>query len=504
MSLLDALGGLLPGRSPEPQPGALTPGMTQPARQPGAARQYWDAIGDEYFLPTVTTGLGLLLGSGRQAAPMLQEYASGYGALQAEQERQRKLQEAAGKIGGLAPQMQGVIDAAFALGDPETALGVAAQAALRQPVDEERRQLELDLMRAQIGKARRGPAPAAPPAAIQTARLFASTFGEPGSPEYTQALQQALGGGAEPMDYEVVRDGSGQLFRVPKSGAFDVNQAQSFGAGKPGGGTRVQVGPDGEVLFEQGSNLGELTSSRQTATQADIQLMEDDISDLRSISRTIEDDFLTLRGRTNSNIGSWLDYTNSDYLDGVADAVGGEGYSDNVKEFSAEASAAIAQVERFFNRYRKQITGAAASIQELQALRQATLSGELGPAAFHARLNSMLDQAQADVARRRATLRDGVSLGEPAAPAPQGALAPPTLQPSTPPASRGALAPPESINSPAFGAVSEQRQAQIDSAVREMPPEQYQALQRRVAELMKDEGLPAGLAAERALQELSQ
>ncbi|MCP5005528.1 MAG: hypothetical protein GY941_16555, partial [Planctomycetes bacterium] len=67
------------------------------------------------------------------------------------------------------------------------------------------------------------------------------------------------------------------------------------------------------------------------------------------------------------------------------------------------------QVHQMFNAYRKEITGAAASVQELASLRKAMIDVDQSPIVFQAALKNFENQAKRGLRINNMLLREGIS-----------------------------------------------------------------------------------------------
>jgi len=83
------------------------------------------------------------------------------------------------------------------------------------------------------------------------------------------------------------------------------------------------------------------------------------------------------------------------------------------KEFLQKRTKFVQQVERVFNAYRKEITGAAASVQELDRLKQSIINKDQGPAEFEAALETFQDELRRLVRLRTKFLREGIDPNSP-------------------------------------------------------------------------------------------
>jgi len=91
----------------------------------------------------------------------------------------------------------------------------------------------------------------------------------------------------------------------------------------------------------------------------------------------------------------------------LADTDGGD------EEFLGKRRAYLEQVAQSFNAYRKEITGAAAAVQELEDLKKATLNADLGPTEFKASLDLLEKKVRRSRAIKRKFLREGIDVGDP-------------------------------------------------------------------------------------------
>ena len=143
---------------------------------------------------------------------------------------------------------------------------------------------------------------------------------------------------------------------------------------KRGKGTRVEVGPDGYFSFSQGDvEPLELGKAASTEVEKDILGIDEQLRGLDQVAQQYEDEFLTYGGQLAAGADSTLNkLTGGDYT------VGGLGTG----ERAAKRIPFIQSVNRLFNAYRKEITGAAAAVQELESLKKAMLNTDLSPAEF--------------------------------------------------------------------------------------------------------------------------
>jgi hypothetical protein len=167
------------------------------------------------------------------------------------------------------------------------------------------------------------------------------------------------------------------------------------------GGTNVTVQNPGLALSydEEGRPVvnfgGGMTKPNVTKTEASIVAAQNQLRSLRTVGEQVADKYLTYQGRVEGALG------------GVQDKLG---MDSEMANYNAERGAALQGVEQFFNQYRKEITGAAAAAQELDALKKAVINSDLGPREFKARYNALIAQIEgglrADVQRLGGSVQD--------------------------------------------------------------------------------------------------
>jgi hypothetical protein len=141
------------------------------------------------------------------------------------------------------------------------------------------------------------------------------------------------------------------------------------------------------------------TKKIQNDIQEGIRDSQQALKDLGRIADTHSEEFLTTVGRFKAALGK------------VADKFGVD--PAGLASFNAERSKFSTNVKQFFNQYRKDITGAAASAQELEQLIDSLFSDELGPLEFKARFGEISDKMQANLEMNQKQAREGIEVGGP-------------------------------------------------------------------------------------------
>jgi hypothetical protein len=130
--------------------------------------------------------------------------------------------------------------------------------------------------------------------------------------------------------------------------------------------------------------------------QAEIIAGEKALGDLDRIGEQFRGEFLTYGGRLKS---SW----------GAFKSKAGAELDPEEKQLVRDRRAFADNVNRAFNSYRKEITGAAASVQELESLRRAMFNTEQSPEEFQASFGEFQRQLNRHQRLRRKILREGLS-----------------------------------------------------------------------------------------------
>jgi len=171
-----------------------------------------------------------------------------------------------------------------------------------------------------------------------------------------------------------------------------------------------QLGRDGFIpLGDANVALGasDLTNAVTTKEQNAVITARQNIAKLGGIGEKFAEEYLTVFGKARAYGGGILDKLGGvgDVIDGMIESVAGGGSS---QTFAANQKVFHQKVEQFFNAYRKEITGAQAAIKELEILRDAMLTTDLGPEAFMASWNEFMAVAERGLQEHKDTLRLGL------------------------------------------------------------------------------------------------
>lgn len=150
-----------------------------------------------------------------------------------------------------------------------------------------------------------------------------------------------------------------------------------------------------------------LTRSNQSKVQDKIMDAEVALSDLESIANKYSGDFLTYGGRAKAALGGV-----ADKMGPLADMVGLDGpITKDAVAFNAQSAAFKNSINQFFNQYRKEITGAAASEKEMQMLMDSMFNKDLGPEAFKSTFEQFKAKAKKNYELNKRAAREGVNVG---------------------------------------------------------------------------------------------
>lgn len=273
---------------------------------------------------------------------------------------------------------------------------VASALARQMKLDEEKKQQEAEAaMRAEIAKEQREIQAAREKAiaAAQAKRDYAAkqfTGGgvfDPaagkweGVPEYAQTQEQLASAKAAAAARN--RGPTGAESKVAQLRALGASDDEIKAALVGGRKQRISVGADGGLTIEEGG-IGEPTTAAVTHMQKDLLNAYDSLDQLKLAGQNMRDEYLTYKGRVKAKAGALMDKA---------------GVENELTQWSAQRDGSLTQVEQFFNAYRHMITGAAAAEKELQALKKATINNELGPQAFWARYNQLVNSMESDITR---------------------------------------------------------------------------------------------------------
>lgn len=181
----------------------------------------------------------------------------------------------------------------------------------------------------------------------------------------------------------------------PEDSLWNVSKDNKISPVSTGDGVNVEVN-----INDQGKQ--DLTKTVRNELQKQLVNAQKQKKSLSRMSDSIQDKFLTISGQTKAAIGGTLDRLN---VSEDTPLIGG------LVTDAAEARVFHNEVAQLFNAYRKEITGAAAAVAELERLEQAYLSDKnMGPATFKTVLKNMEKVYQEGVDELKTQLTEGLDI----------------------------------------------------------------------------------------------
>lgn len=185
----------------------------------------------------------------------------------------------------------------------------------------------------------------------------------------------------------------------PQTHRYDIDA----GMAPPASGTSIEYDPDGggfRVLQGEGVTSGNklpLGRSASSEEQKDIAPLEIQKKQVEHIADLYDPSFLTYAGKAETAKNRFLD------------KLGASGPNDR-KQLGG-ATRFRQNVEQVFNAYRKDITGAAAALAELDRLKQSVINTDQSPAEFEAALGEFAQGLQRGLDIKKQLLDEGIALG---------------------------------------------------------------------------------------------
>lgn len=182
------------------------------------------------------------------------------------------------------------------------------------------------------------------------------------------------------------------------------------GAKAPSG-TRLSVGPDGQVEFVQGGAGGDLTTSTRTGIQGRSISAQDAIARLNGIAQTYKPEYSTMWGQAGNAVRSWQSWL-----------FGEESLSPKDRAAMRDYATWRSRTASNLNQYLHDMSGAAITPQEADRLIKALPSDQDDPISFKAKLDDVIGQTQEAIARYQQQLQGqpGAQPGSPSTAAPEG------------------------------------------------------------------------------------
>lgn len=157
----------------------------------------------------------------------------------------------------------------------------------------------------------------------------------------------------------------------------------------------AKVGQGQTINLSINDGKQEMTKPTANKVQDSILDAETALSGLDSIANSFSGDYLTYQGRAKAFGGRLLDKA---------------GMENDMTRFNASRTKMRNEVNQFFNQYRKDITGAAASEKELEQLKDSILNEDMGPAEFKAAYDQFNAKIRKNLELNKRTARGGVDV----------------------------------------------------------------------------------------------
>jgi hypothetical protein len=147
------------------------------------------------------------------------------------------------------------------------------------------------------------------------------------------------------------------------------------------------------------SNTSPLTMTNTTDEQDKLGTTRQSLYALNQVKNLQPERFLGYMNKLKAGSLSQLDKINPDTLD------------EEDRQYLGDSKVFVSKLKQFFNAYRKVITGAGASAQELNDLEKSVLNSNLGPTEFNAMMKDTISGFERDQAISSALLKQGYELG---------------------------------------------------------------------------------------------
>lgn len=183
--------------------------------------------------------------------------------------------------------------------------------------------------------------------------------------------------------------------RVAVKKGEDYTPPEGWSLAKPSKGMKI-YDSSGNLIVDTGG--AEMTKKTTGGIESGMIADYDALGQLEEIKNVYRDDFLTYGGKAKG----WYDRVKEK---------SGFALSEKDREFISTKKKFDQRVNKFFNAYRKLITGAAASEKELASLQKAVINTDLSPTEFQAAYDDMVQGYQRSIRINHRLMRDGVKRG---------------------------------------------------------------------------------------------
>ena len=175
-------------------------------------------------------------------------------------------------------------------------------------------------------------------------------------------------------------------------------------------GTHIEFNEDGSIR----SVSSDPTNAVKSDTMKDLKEKEMDLNQLANIRSQFDPKQLTYAGRAGRASSALAEVSRGIPVLGqvselLAGSITGQSPEDRGKALE-KSTAYINSVEQYFNKYRKEITGAAAADKELARLRESLLNKDMSPSEFKGSLDQLVKRITGEADYNKKILREGQDL----------------------------------------------------------------------------------------------
>lgn len=186
---------------------------------------------------------------------------------------------------------------------------------------------------------------------------------------------------------------------------YEINNPKE----KEGAAPNVIINADGSMEINQAP-----TKAVETEVQKDINSKEKDLRTIGYVLKNFDEDYLTTKGQAGIASSKYAEKLKgipiveqaADYVAGALTGKNPEERSDllqNSTQFSND-------IEQFFNKYKHDITGAAAAEKEIQQIRKSVMNGEMSPSEFKGAVQQILRKTIGDLDYNKYVLGKGIDI----------------------------------------------------------------------------------------------
>jgi len=172
-----------------------------------------------------------------------------------------------------------------------------------------------------------------------------------------------------------------------------------------------------QIEFNEDGTLKSLSVDPNNAVKSKVQekVLNEEALQRRfgQIEKDFNPDYFRYGNKMDTGVSNVADMLKDTKLGGIANkaATAFTGMSPEKRDaFVTKRTTFMNDVNQVFNQYRKEITGAAAAMQELDRLQASFLSGEMAPSEFRGALDLVKSKGMQEIEQNKLVLREGVNV----------------------------------------------------------------------------------------------